>query len=57
LSNSADGWNVQFLEGDVKTPLPRKLTFSDPEKIREIATRGKAWGDSGSLTCSTVRLM
>jgi hypothetical protein len=27
------GWQVQFTEGDLKTPLPRKLTFSDPEKI------------------------
>jgi hypothetical protein len=43
-----DGWQVQFLESDLKTPLPRKLTFSDPEKIRELAKRGKAWGDSES---------
>jgi hypothetical protein len=25
------GWQVQFLEADLKTPLPRKLTFTDPE--------------------------
>jgi hypothetical protein len=31
-----------------KTPLPRKLTFSDPDKIRELARRGEAWGDSES---------
>jgi hypothetical protein len=31
------GWEVQFLEPDLKTPLPRKLTFTDPEKIRELA--------------------
>jgi hypothetical protein len=37
---------VQFLEADLKTPLPRKLTFSDPEKIRELARRGEAWGTS-----------
>jgi hypothetical protein len=42
------GWEVQFLEADLKTPLPRKLTFSDPEKIRELARRGEAWGDSES---------
>ena len=42
------GWEVQFLEADLKTPLPRKLTFSDPEKIRELAGRGEAWGDSES---------
>lgn len=38
------GWHVQFLEADVKTPLPRKLTFADPDKIRELARRGEAWG-------------
>jgi hypothetical protein len=43
-----DGWYVQFLEADCKTPLPRKLTFRDPEKIRELARRGEAWGDSES---------
>jgi hypothetical protein len=42
------GWQIQFLEADLKTPLPRELTFSDPEKIRELAKRGEAWGDSES---------
>jgi hypothetical protein len=42
------GWQVQFLEADLKTPLPRRLTFSDPEKIRELARRGGAWRDSES---------
>ena len=42
------GWQVQFLEADLKTPLPRKLTFTDPEKIRELARKGEAWGDSES---------
>jgi hypothetical protein len=37
------GWQVQFLEPDLKTPLPRKLTFADPEKIRELARRGGSW--------------
>jgi hypothetical protein len=37
------GWEVQFLEADLKTPLPRKLTFTDPEKIRELTRRGEAW--------------
>jgi hypothetical protein len=40
------GWQVQFLQPDLKTPLPRKLTFKDPEKIRELARRGEAWGTS-----------
>jgi hypothetical protein len=36
------GWQVQFLEMDLKTPLPRRLTFDDPEKIWELAKRGEA---------------
>jgi hypothetical protein len=39
-----DGWYVQFCESDLKTPLPRKLTFRDPQKIRELARRGEALG-------------
>jgi hypothetical protein len=42
------GWQIQFTEADLKTPLPRQLTFSDPEKIRELARRGEALGDSES---------
>ncbi|MEA2260566.1 MAG: hypothetical protein QOJ51_3391 [Acidobacteriaceae bacterium] len=42
------GWQVQFLEPDLKTPLPRKLTFADPEKTRELARHGGAWRDSES---------
>jgi hypothetical protein len=38
----------QFLEPDLKTRLSRKLTFSDAEKIRELARRGEAWADSES---------
>jgi hypothetical protein len=38
------GWHVQFLEQDCRTPLPRKFTFRDPEKIRELARRGEAVG-------------
>ena len=25
------GWQVQFCEADLKTALPRKFTFADPE--------------------------
>jgi hypothetical protein len=39
------GWQVQFLEADLKTPLPRHLTLTDPEKIRELARRGEAMGN------------
>jgi hypothetical protein len=45
---SRQGWQVQFCEADLKTPLPRTFTFADPEKIRELARRGEAWGDSES---------
>jgi hypothetical protein len=38
-------WHCQFLEADAKTPLARTLNFADPEKIRELARRGEAWGD------------
>ena len=33
---------------NLKTPLPPQFTFADPEKIRELARRGEAWGDSES---------
>jgi hypothetical protein len=42
------GWQVQFLEADLRTPLPRKFTFTDADKIRELARKGEAWGDSES---------
>jgi hypothetical protein len=34
-----DGWGCQFLEADLKTPLHRKLTFDDVNKVREMHTR------------------
>jgi hypothetical protein len=40
------GWEVQFLEADLKTPLPRRFTFDDPEKIKEPVGRGEGWGTS-----------
>lgn len=40
------GWQVQFTEADLKTPLPKKLTFADADKIRELARRGEAMGTS-----------
>ena len=33
-------WHCQFLEEDLKTPLPRKLTVQDSSKLFEIAERG-----------------
>jgi hypothetical protein len=34
------------LLGDLKTQLPRKFTFVEPKKVRELARRGEAWGTS-----------
>jgi hypothetical protein len=36
------GWCVQFLEADLRTPLPRTFTFANPKKICELAQHGKA---------------
>ncbi len=36
-----DGWHIQFLEEDLKTSLPRKLTFAATNKIFEMHER---WG-------------
>jgi hypothetical protein len=33
------GWHCQFLEPDLKTPIHRKLTFSSPDKVREMHER------------------
>ncbi len=35
-----DGWYCQFLEADLKTSLPRKLTFASADKVRDLAERG-----------------
>jgi hypothetical protein len=37
-----NGWQVSFLEADLTTSLGSRLTFADPEKIRELARHGKA---------------
>ncbi len=34
-----DSWHIQFLEADLKSPLPRRLTFRDAAKIRELFDR------------------
>ena len=36
------GWLCQFLDADLKTPLPRKVTLDSHEKVREMARRGGA---------------
>src|SRR6476469_8816411 len=37
-----NGWLCQFLDEDLKTPLPRKLHFRTEDKVREMARRGGA---------------
>lgn len=37
---------IQVCEGVQHAPLPQQFIFADPEKIRELAKRGEAWGDS-----------
>jgi hypothetical protein len=39
------GWQVQFLEADLKTPLPRKLHFKSAEKLIELVARGGGLGN------------
>jgi hypothetical protein len=34
------GWHCQFLEQDLKTPLPRKLHFASPDKLVKLVERG-----------------
>jgi hypothetical protein len=34
-----EGWLCQFLEEDLKTPLPRQLHFRDAVKIRAIVEK------------------
>ena len=35
-----NGWHCQFLEQDLKTPLPRKLHFASPGSVVELVERG-----------------
>jgi hypothetical protein len=37
-------WHVSFVEAGLENELPRKLTFTPPGKILELARRGEAWG-------------
>ena len=46
-----NGWQCQFLEQDLKTPLPRKLHFTSSEKVIELVERG------GGITDQESRLM
>jgi hypothetical protein len=39
------GWHCQFLEQDLRTPLPRKLHFKSAEKVIELVARGGGLGN------------
>lgn len=43
-----DGWQCQFLEADLKTPLPKRLHFASPDKIIELVERGGGFKDQES---------
>jgi hypothetical protein len=42
------GWQCQFLEADLKTPLPKRLHFSSPDKLVELVERGGGIRDQES---------
>lgn len=42
------GWQCQFLEADLKTPLPKRLRFTSPDKIIELVDRGGGLPDQES---------
>jgi hypothetical protein len=39
------GWHCQFLEADLRTPLPKRLHFASAEKIVQLAERGGGFKD------------
>jgi hypothetical protein len=39
------GWQCQFLEEDLKTPLPRRLHFTSADKVIELVERGGGFKD------------
>ena len=43
-----NGWHCQFMEADLKTPLPKKLHFKTPAKLIELAERGGGLPDQES---------
>ncbi|MGP8271757.1 MAG: hypothetical protein ACLQLH_16970 [Terracidiphilus sp.] len=42
------GWQCQFLEADLRTPLPKRLHFSSSDKIIELVERGTGFPDQES---------
>ena len=45
------GWQCQFLEADLQTPLPKRLHFSSSDKVVELVER------DGGITDQESRLM
>lgn len=43
-----NGWHCQFLEADLKTPLPRQFHFKSSNKIVELVQRGGGFPDQES---------
>jgi hypothetical protein len=43
-----NGWHCQFMESDLKTPLPKKLHFSSERKVIELVERGGGLPDQES---------
>jgi hypothetical protein len=41
-----NGWHGQFLEADLKTPLPKKLSFTSPERVIESTLTASLVQDS-----------
>ena len=50
-----DVWHVTFLEPGLQTPLPKKLTFRDEGKIRELARAEKLGKRRRIGNCWTMR--
>jgi hypothetical protein len=42
------GWQCQFLEADLQTPLPKRLHFSSSDKLVELVERGGGFPDQES---------
>lgn len=40
-----NGWNCQFLEADLATPLHKRLHFTSSDKIIELVQRGDGIAD------------
>jgi hypothetical protein len=42
------GWQCQFLEADLQTPLPKRLHFASSEKVVALVERGGGLPDQES---------